>query len=353
MIIIRKKEKHITDIYLIFWLIVLSGYMIIVALKLYNFDICLSFLFYVFLYFYIVSVTRNFRFKTKHLVHILPFTIACLLNIFFNAYFIQYRPLIMFLMSVLFIVYFFLIRRMISNYSKYANMNYSTSDRADLSWIQSLLYYLSLAYLTAFGGYVFHLSGGTKMRPEFFDIVLFLIINAIGLKGIRKNAIFVIRNLPEAEPDREGITDREEANGEAYDSNEESSYLSYGLKQSEAQLLGEKLIDYMNSEKPYINPDLNLRDLAEHVEVYPHYVTQVLNTLFNQNFYDFVNTYRVAEAKKLLKDLYKSKKMPILTIAYNCGFNSKSSFNRIFKQKTGLTPSEYREQNAPYSPEEA
>jgi AraC-like DNA-binding protein len=101
----------------------------------------------------------------------------------------------------------------------------------------------------------------------------------------------------------------------------------------------------MNLHRPYINPDLSLRDLADLLGVYPHYVTQILNTLFNQNFYDFVNTYRIDEAKKLLTDSYKSNKVPILTIAYNCGFNSKSSFNRIFKQKTGLTPSEYRKQN--------
>jgi AraC-like DNA-binding protein len=176
------------------------------------------------------------------------------------------------------------------------------------------------------------------MRPELLSLVLFFLINAVGLKGIRKNATFVIRVLPD--------TSKNDKIDEDTQCKASKSYHNYGLKPAEAQLLAEKLKEYMNLKKPYINPDLCLKDLAEQLNVYPHYVTQILNTLFNQNFYDFVNTYRVNEAKRLIKEgIDKSNKVPIITIAYDCGFNSKSSFNRIFKQKIGLTPSEYREKS--------
>ncbi|MDR2627622.1 MAG: helix-turn-helix transcriptional regulator [Dysgonamonadaceae bacterium] len=225
-------------------------------------------------------------------------------------------------------------------------MNYSTSDKADLSWIQLLLYCTAVTYLVAIAGYILHLAIGTRMRPELLSIVLFFLINAVGLKGIKKNATFVIRFLPNEQKNDTETNDK--AISEEYTQNKTTdAYHNYGLKQAEAQLLAEKLKEYMSSQKPYINPDLCLRDLAEQLNVYPHYVTQILNTLFNQNFYDFVNTYRVNEAEKLLKNTDKSNKVPtIITIAYSCGFNSKSSFNRIFKQKMGLTPSEYRETKA-------
>jgi AraC-like DNA-binding protein len=68
----------------------------------------------------------------------------------------------------------------------------------------------------------------------------------------------------------------------------------------------------------------------------------VINTQFNQNFFDFVNTYRVEQAKRDLMDS-KKRELKILAVAYDAGFNSKTSFNTLFKKHTGLSPSEYRE----------
>lgn len=87
--------------------------------------------------------------------------------------------------------------------------------------------------------------------------------------------------------------------------------------------------------------ELTLKDLASALDIYPHYITQVLNTVFNQNFYDFINNYRIEEVKERLRDS-QYRNLTVLAIAYDCGFNSKSTFNRIFKQKTGLTPTQYR-----------
>ncbi|MDR1645955.1 MAG: helix-turn-helix transcriptional regulator [Tannerellaceae bacterium] len=222
-------------------------------------------------------------------------------------------------------------------------MNYSTSDQADLAWIQSLLSCTVATYFVVIAGYILHFSVGARMRPEILSILLFFLINAVGLRGIKKKATFVIQFLPDGQKEETETTGSKVINEECTQ-NKTDTYHNYGLKPAEAQLLAEKLKKYMDTQRPYINPDLCLRDLAEQLNVYPHYVTQILSTLFNQNFYDFVNTYRVNEAKRLLRNADKSNKVPtIITIAYNCGFNSKSSFNRIFKQKIGLTPSEYRE----------
>ncbi|MDR1939089.1 MAG: helix-turn-helix domain-containing protein [Tannerellaceae bacterium] len=338
-----KKEKHLSDVYLSICLVWTAIYLLAVAFKWHNVDICLSFLLYVFMYFYILSTTRASVFKVEYVLHFLPFCLLCGIYIFDKAYFDTHRTLFMCLQISIFTVYLYLMRKWIRNYERLLNMNYSTSDRADLSWLSSLVFCLGGCYYAGMIGYIAHIAIGTEMRPDLVDFAFFLFLNIVGLKGIRRNGIFVIRILSEqpTQPE-EPFSSPEE--GESTDTNaKEDSYLNYGLKKQDALILAERLKEYMDKEKPYINADLDLRDLAAHLNVYPHYVTQVLNTLFNQNFYEFVNTHRVNEAKKHLKDSSRAGKVSILSIAYGCGFNSKSSFNRIFKQKTGMTPSEFRD----------
>jgi AraC-like DNA-binding protein len=74
--------------------------------------------------------------------------------------------------------------------------------------------------------------------------------------------------------------------------------------------------------------------------VYTRTISQIINQKENKNFYDFVNTYRFEEFKRLIS-LQKNQQYTLLSLAYDCGFSSKSSFNRYFKKATGQTPSEY------------
>lgn len=100
------------------------------------------------------------------------------------------------------------------------------------------------------------------------------------------------------------------------------------------------LTEAMNEDKLYLNAGLNLGALAEHIEASSSDVSRVLKLEFETNFYDFVNHYRVEEAKRLLRQ----SQHKVLAVAFDSGFNSKSNFNKLFKQHTGLTPSDYRKQ---------
>jgi len=102
----------------------------------------------------------------------------------------------------------------------------------------------------------------------------------------------------------------------------------------EKQLMGKML-----NEKIYRSEDLTISMVAHELEVRPWQLSQVLNGHLNMNFNTFVNTYRVKEARYLLTH---EPEKNILTIAFEVGFNSKSSFNRVFQKSTHLTPSEYR-----------
>jgi len=98
---------------------------------------------------------------------------------------------------------------------------------------------------------------------------------------------------------------------------------------------------YMKKEKAYLNSELRIQDVAMELNMSLHTLSHVLNTCLNQNFYDFVNQYRLEDAKTMLMDK-QFDNYSILGIAYECGFNSKASFNRIFKKHTGITPSSYK-----------
>ena len=118
-------------------------------------------------------------------------------------------------------------------------------------------------------------------------------------------------------------------------------YEKNSLSSDDKQLYARKLSMFMESSKPYLNPTLSLADLADLVALPAHVVSQVLNTTFNQNFYDYVNVYRVNESKRLMTDPESNDKT-ILEILYQSGFNSKSVYNSAFRKYTGITPREFR-----------
>jgi len=103
----------------------------------------------------------------------------------------------------------------------------------------------------------------------------------------------------------------------------------------------QRLLDLMSTEKPYLDGDLTLQKLAKALSISPHHLSQTINEQLNQNFFDFINTYRIEEAKRMLHDPAK-KHYSILAVSEEIGFNSKSAFNTAFKKHVNMTPSEYR-----------
>ncbi len=103
------------------------------------------------------------------------------------------------------------------------------------------------------------------------------------------------------------------------------------------------LLAFMKREKPYLDFDLTLQKLAVQTDIPEKELSLLLNHDIDQHFFDFINTYRINDAKLLLKDPNK-KELTVLEILYEVGFNSKSSFYTAFKKATQLTPSAYRKQ---------
>ena len=117
-------------------------------------------------------------------------------------------------------------------------------------------------------------------------------------------------------------------------------YRKSGLKAEEASELHQQLLRLMQTEKPYLEPKLSLAQLAERLGVLPNHLSQIINQYEEKNFYDFVNSYRVEEFIDLAKK-DTDKSFNLLGLAFEAGFNSKSSFNQVFKKFKGKTPSEF------------
>ena len=102
----------------------------------------------------------------------------------------------------------------------------------------------------------------------------------------------------------------------------------------------EKVRHLMEEEKAYLNPELNLSDLAKEAYMSRAKLSEVINSGFNKNFNDFVNMYRVEAFKGMLQE-NKHETLSLLGLAFECGFNSKATFNRVFKKLTDFSPSQY------------
>jgi TolB-like protein/class 3 adenylate cyclase/AraC-like DNA-binding protein len=101
-----------------------------------------------------------------------------------------------------------------------------------------------------------------------------------------------------------------------------------------------RLMNYINEEKPYLDPNLSLRSLAMQINIHPNQLSWLLNESIGKNFNDFINHYRVDAFKKLSKDP-KNAHLTLMGLAFDSGFNSKTVFNTSFKKETGLTPKQF------------
>ena len=101
-----------------------------------------------------------------------------------------------------------------------------------------------------------------------------------------------------------------------------------------------KIETLIQSEKLYQNPELSLTEISKKLESNSSIISKSINQGFGMNFNDFINKYRIEAVKEMFAKK-EHEKSTLLGIAYDCGFNSKATFNRAFKKNTGTTPKEY------------
>lgn len=240
------------------------------------------------------------------------------------------------MLSLLFIsVYFFTRTIIILVRHQYSiKQSYSHEEKINLAWIKLIACgFLGTIVLTFV---LFALASAKIVSIFWMDYILVLMNVAlffyIAFSGYKQNAIK--RLMPSSVTNEKKTDNTITTKTELRPSNEE---LDNGQKEAI-----EKLLQYMENNKPYLQPELNIGDLANHLKIHAHQLSKLINSNLNKSFFEFVNEYRVEEFKKLVANP-KNKHISLLGLAMDAGFNSKSSFNRTFKTITGLTPSEFKE----------
>jgi AraC-like DNA-binding protein len=213
---------------------------------------------------------------------------------------------------------------------------YSALDRVQLRWVRNVS--LGLVALLAVATLFFVLGDPIHAKPVgltpdgiFDDLTLLVVTVAvywIGYLGLRQ---------PEILAPLESATKPLRASPPP----EKPRYARSGMDMDTAEQIKERLLTFMEREKPYLQSQLTLVDLASALEISPHNLTEVINTQFGVHFYDFVNGYRVREAQARLVDPAYVH-LTVLAIGLESGFNAKSSFNAVFKKHTSRSPSEFR-----------
>jgi AraC-like DNA-binding protein len=202
-----------------------------------------------------------------------------------------------------------------------------TSNVITLNWLKvlSISFYCAYFILFILGG--LNMIGNYIPFDPYFVIFCFIALFsfAYSFYGIKQPAIFgqVVQT-----------------NGD--DKKETEKYIKSGLRDKQAEAYLQKLILFVDSKKPFLDRDLSIHDLSALTGISRHHITQILNEKHGRNFFTFINEYRVKEVIERFSDP-KFNNYTILAIAFDAGFNSKTTFNSIFKSQTGLTPSQYRQ----------
>lgn len=320
-----------------------------------SWGICLPLLFGPLLYLYTQSVLyRTFTLSRKKWVHFLPFVVAFLatetvyftrsradLMILLNEMTERRIPPFFYLTSGLIFLQFFLYLaaclRLIRQYRKVVQDNYSDPRRADLQWLYTtVLFFSGCMLLTAFNG----LLGLTAWSKYYYVVfggivgLLLIFIYRILFAALLRPAIFGLLGEPalSATPPKGPPSFSEAA---------PASSGQPGPGEETQQKILTLLLEEMKDKKPYLDPDLSLEQLAASLSLRPKVLSRAINDQLHQHFFDFVNTWRIEEAKRLFSDP-PDRKITVLEVLYQCGFNSKSSFNTLFKRYTGQTPTMFR-----------
>lgn len=291
------------------------------------------------LYIAILSFTAfDQSFKTKQLWHFVPFLIVLLFRVPFfvtekNIVFSEDIGKIFFfvlqmILPIQAIVYWILSYRKLQNHLKNINQFSSTTDKIDLSWLKSFLLLLLVVLFVWFNLVFFDIAFLKYYTPLLYLICVFFLAHF----SLQQKEIF--RFGPNEIKDLTTVI--------AFENQKDIGKIKR-LNDTQIDLLNEKLTALMTVDKLFLENELSLPILASKLSASSNEISYLINAVYNQNFYNFVNTYRVEEAKKLLlSDDYS--KLNILGIAYQSGFNSKTTFNTTFKKITGVSPSEFAKQ---------
>ena len=257
--------------------------------------------------------------------------------------------------GVVYVIWLFLI---LSKHKKNIANQFSFDEKIKLNWLRYYVYGLG-----AIWGVVIAQTVSSKSYDNYIFGIVVVVVVVTGYFGVKQGRIYdnIIPQFPSADlesnlgNDQLYITESspylkvlEET---PYNEPEKThpillktKYVKSGLSEASAEEAYNNLRVLMEQEKVYTEPELSLNGLAQKIRIHPNYLSQIINEKEEKNFYDYINALRVQEFKRRIV-IPDNNKYTMMSLAADCGFNSKSSFNKNFKKFTGQSPTEYLNKN--------
>jgi AraC-like DNA-binding protein len=308
------------------------------------------------LFFYVQSLLNpSFKLNNKQFLHLLPGILYLLYSLVvfvydkvilgkyyfyengmdkdFDAWY-QYSGFISMLL------YLFLSIKYYNNYKKLIVQITSNADAVLFDWIRKYLFaFLAMVLLKVFAEIIY------AIFPQYtnyagiwwFYLSYSLILYYIAITGY-SNSVETKIGFEMSVFDKKPIL--------LFDQNQENNTIEIDYHEIKTEISPEiniwksKIETLIQSEKLYQNPELSLTDIAKKLDSNSNIISRAINQGFAMNFNDFINNYRIEAVKEMFQN-GEHKKSTLLGIAYDCGFNSKATFNRAFKKNTGFSPKEF------------
>lgn len=346
-------KKHINKYFLLAFIVALCVPLLPVLLNEFQLrppswlNVSISLFWGPILYFYIISLLREKINSSLVILHLLPYVVFYILATLFFSDILPAPPqsnmppglksnstnqlIFPIIQNCTLFGYSLITLTTLNKHYRTIKNHYSYIDvYLTIRWSYVIVVFFVTAYLLIAIIQIFLPKFSLSIFLDLQNILISLFIYFLGYLGIHQKPVYLDLNSRISQPSVDNTSAKTK---EKYSKNKLSETLKNEYKQ--------KLLDYMESEKPYLQPKLSIDDLSEAILVPKHFISQIINDSFNHNFYSFINSYRVSEVKeRIAKD--KEGKYTLLSIALDSGFNSKSGFNTNFKLKTGMTPFEFR-----------
>ncbi len=350
--IFKKKENHSANLLLAFLILAFSidlCHSFLMSSKLYiqfphllGLSVGFPYLYGPLIYLYIIIIgSEKKEFKKQYWLHFIPYLIVLIalfsifyfedaafkIGLFERKFEILSGKLIALFIPYHGIIYTYFSIKKVREFNKKIKYSYSNIDKVSLNWLVyfafGTLIIWSIVIVTYVVSAIFGKDGNSGYAI-YYGITVFTYL--IGYKSLNQPEVYIV------EPAKTDDIELE---------NRVKSYQKSGLSEDKASDYLLKLVTLFETEKIYRNSNLTLSELSQNINISTHNLSEVINTKLNQTFYDFVNKYRVEEVQqKIISG--ESEKYNLLSIAFDAGFNSKSSFNSTFKKITGQTPTEFK-----------
>jgi AraC-like DNA-binding protein len=310
------------------------------------------------LYQYVRILTGNSSLGDLIWLHFVPAEILLLMQLVFHLLPLEEKRQILieeaasqgrfdalqFLAAIQILAYLVAALLLLRKYAASLKDNYSSIEMMSFNWLRNLLVIMAALWLVWAAGLLVHSRAQAVLDYVGFPVAAYVL------------AAFALR-APQVlvRPDEGGMFGE---SGEllpgnaAPEAKTPEAPAQVSLKYQKSRLpdglldrYQEKLTALMVEQKPYCEGELTLSGLAGRLGISRHHLSQVLNERLGVSFFDYVNNLRVEEAKRLLSDPRRAQQS-VLELGFEAGFRSKSSFNAVFRQATGKSPSQYRDLTA-------